>query len=99
MIEAQAWKNLVMSQPSIILPDSQTVIEEVNLPDSGLWSDEPPLESDKHREQIDALIRLIKWWWRNRDDFYAAGNLTIYLGIMPNLAVYLSATGKSKLTS
>lgn len=67
-----------MSLPSVRLPDSQTVPEDVTLPDSDLWSDEPPLESDKHREQIDALIRLIKWWWRNRDDFYAAGNLTIY---------------------
>lgn len=43
------------------------------------------MESDLHREQIDLLIRLIKWWWRvgvahcrHRQDFYAAGNLTIY---------------------
>ena len=36
------------------------------------------MESDLHREQLDLLIRLIKWWWRDRQDFYATGNLTIY---------------------
>jgi hypothetical protein len=32
-------------------------------------SDEPPLETDLHREQIDFLIRLLKWHWREKDDF------------------------------
>ncbi|MEH1905567.1 MAG: Uma2 family endonuclease [Nostoc sp.] len=47
-------------------------------PPGDIYSDEPPLESDLHREQIDLLICLIKWWWRDRQDFYATGNLTIY---------------------
>ena len=51
---------------------------DVSLPPTDLWSDEPPLKSDLHREQIDLLIRLLKWWWRERDDVYVAGNLTIY---------------------
>ena len=51
----------------------------VSLPPTDLWSDEPPLESDLYREQIDLLIRLLKWWWRERDDVYVAGNLTILL--------------------
>lgn len=51
---------------------------DVSLPPTDLWSDEPPLESDLHREQIDLLIRLLKWWWRKRDDVYVAGNLTVY---------------------
>ena len=53
------------------------------LPPLGLWSDEPPLESDLHREQIDSLIRLIRWLFRPgsdraRNDVYVAGNLTVY---------------------
>jgi Uma2 family endonuclease len=48
------------------------------LPPSDLWSDEPPLESDLHRKQIDLLIRLLEWLWRERQDFYASGNLTVY---------------------
>jgi Uma2 family endonuclease len=36
------------------------------------------LESDLHRDQIDLLIRILKLWWRERQDFYASGNLTIY---------------------
>ncbi|MBW4622009.1 MAG: Uma2 family endonuclease [Cyanosarcina radialis HA8281-LM2] len=51
---------------------------EVIFPPGNLWSDEPPLESDLHREQIDLLIRLLKWWWREQQDFYVSGNLTIY---------------------
>ena len=37
-------------------------------PPLGLWSDEPPLESDLHREQIDSLIRLIRWLFRLGSD-------------------------------
>lgn len=51
---------------------------EVIFPPGDLWSDEPPLESDLHRDQIDLLIRLLKWCWRDRSDFYATGNLTVY---------------------
>jgi len=50
----------------------------VVFPPSNLYSDEPPLESDLHRDQIDLLIRLIKWFWRDRQDFYVSGNLTVY---------------------
>lgn len=51
---------------------------EVQCPPSNLWSDEPPLESDFHRDQIDLLIRILRWWWRDRNDVYVSGNLTIY---------------------
>ena len=51
-----------------------------------LLSDEPPLETERHLNQIMLLLWCLKWWWRERPDaplerrnnFYAAGNLTIY---------------------
>jgi Uma2 family endonuclease len=52
--------------------------DDIVFPPSDLWSDEPPLESDLHRKQIDLLIRLLEWLWRERQDFYASGNLTVY---------------------
>lgn len=52
--------------------------EEITFPPSDLDSNEPPLESDLHRDQIDLLIRLIRWVWQQRHDFYVSGNLTIY---------------------
>lgn len=63
-----------VSKPSasIELPDG------VILPPCDLESDEPELESDLHREQIELLLACLKWYWRHRDDFYATGNLTIY---------------------
>jgi Uma2 family endonuclease len=52
--------------------------DSLSLPPKDLWSDEPPLESDLHRDQIDLLIRLIRWAFRDRTDLYVAGNLTVY---------------------
>ncbi len=52
--------------------------EDIIVPPCDLWSDEPPLESDLHRDQIELLLACLKWWWRERTDFYATGNLTIY---------------------
>jgi Uma2 family endonuclease len=45
---------------------------------TNLYSDEPPLETDFHRNQIDLLIRLLKYWWQERSNFYISGNLTVY---------------------
>ena len=55
-------------------------------PEIELWSDEPPLESDRHLHQILSLLASLGWWWRDRPDapgggrhdFFMAGNLTIY---------------------
>jgi Uma2 family endonuclease len=69
-----------MVQPAIrpSNPNPSTIAEDIVFPPGDLYSDEPPLESDLHRDQIDLLIRLIKWYWRDRNDFYATGNLTVY---------------------
>ncbi|MBD2614375.1 MAG: Uma2 family endonuclease [Nostoc sp. ZfuVER08] len=68
-----------MSEPATLefIPDN-TPEDEVIFPPGDILSDEPPLESDLHRDQIDLLIRLLKSWWREKQDFYASGNLTIY---------------------
>jgi Uma2 family endonuclease len=52
--------------------------EVIVVPPTDLWSDEPPLESDLHRLQMQLLIDCLAWLWRSRNDFYASGNLTIY---------------------
>lgn len=70
-----------MSQPAALeSANLEATVEAVGIecPPSDLWSDEPPLESDFHRDQIDLLIRILRWWWRDRNDVYISGNLTIY---------------------
>jgi Uma2 family endonuclease len=52
--------------------------EDIVVPPTDLWSDELPLESDLHRQQMELLINCLEWWWHDRNDFYASGNLTIY---------------------
>jgi Uma2 family endonuclease len=59
-------------------PVSAEAIDESQLLPTNLYSDEPPLETDFHRDQIDLLIRLLKYWWKDRSDFYISGNLTVY---------------------
>lgn len=61
------------NSPSVA--DPEVLIE---WPPSDLYSDEPNLETELHRNQIDLLIRLLNYWWRDRQDFYISGNLTVY---------------------
>jgi Uma2 family endonuclease len=60
------------------LESQADISQDVIFPPSDIFSDEPPLESDLHLEQITLLIQCLKWLWQDRQDFYAAGNLTIY---------------------
>ncbi|MBD2194539.1 MULTISPECIES: Uma2 family endonuclease [Calothrix] len=52
--------------------------DDVIFPKGDLYSDEPPLETDLHRLQMTLLIQCLELLWRNRNDFYASGNITIY---------------------
>lgn len=52
--------------------------DDIVFPPGDLLSDEPPLESELHLRQMVLLISCLEWWWRDRQDFYAFGNLTIY---------------------
>ena len=57
---------------------NEELIDEIQLLPTNLYSDEPQLETDFHRRQIDLLIRLLEYFWRDRPDFYISGNLTVY---------------------
>lgn len=50
----------------------------IKFPPGDLYSNELPLETDLHRDQIDLLIRLLRSHWQERQDFYVSGNITIY---------------------
>ncbi len=47
-------------------------------PPANLESDEPPLESSLHLQQLLLLLKCLDWLWKDRTDYFAAGNLTIY---------------------
>ncbi|MEE3718288.1 Uma2 family endonuclease [Tumidithrix elongata RA019] len=42
------------------------------------WSDEPQMESIQHLDQMMLLLTCLRWHWRDRNDYFAAGNLTIF---------------------
>ncbi len=52
--------------------------DDVIFPPSDLLSDEPQWETYLHLQQMLLLLKCLEWWWRNQNDFFAAGNLTIY---------------------
>jgi len=54
------------------------IAQDITFPPGDLYSDEPPLESELHLRQIILFLQCLEWLWRDRNDFYAAGNLTIY---------------------
>jgi Uma2 family endonuclease len=60
------------------LAPPQDIHENVIFPPGDLYSDEPPVESELHLRQIILLLKCLEWLWQDRNDFYAAGNLTIY---------------------
>ncbi len=59
-------------------PVVEPVLESVVFPPGDLWSNEPEMDSDHHRRQMELLIRSIEYYFRERQDFYVTGNLTIY---------------------
>ncbi|WP_414566646.1 MULTISPECIES: Uma2 family endonuclease [unclassified Anabaena] len=60
------------------IESAENITQDVTFPPSDLYSDEPPWETELHLEQIILLFKCLEWLWRDRNDFYAAGNLTIY---------------------
>ncbi len=52
--------------------------EEIIFPPGEIESNEPPLETYLHLQQMLLLIKCLDWLWRERNDYFATGNLTIY---------------------
>jgi Uma2 family endonuclease len=55
--------------------------DDIVIPPSNLLSDEPPLETDLHLRQMLLLISCLEWLWKDHQNFYCAGNLTIYYSL------------------
>jgi Uma2 family endonuclease len=72
MINTECQHNsMTISQEKIITPD-------IVFPPSDLYSNEPPLETELHLWQIIYLLQSLKYYWKEKTDYYAIGNLTIY---------------------
>ncbi|MEL6455537.1 MAG: Uma2 family endonuclease [Cyanobacteria bacterium J06623_5] len=52
--------------------------DDIIWPPSDLYSDEPPLETTLHLQQMILLLNCLHWIWQDRSDYFAAGNLTVY---------------------
>src|SRR4051812_12453137 len=46
--------------------------------DPGPLSHEPQMETHVHMMQVVYLLTSLMWWWRDRKDYFASGNLSIY---------------------
>ncbi|WP_017296226.1 Uma2 family endonuclease [Geminocystis herdmanii] len=61
----------------ILIPPEVTK-NEIIYPQGEFWSDEPPLETYQHLQQIIILLKSLQWLWQDKKDYFCAGNLTIY---------------------
>jgi len=60
-------------------PDSpMRISEDIVLPTEEIYSNEPPLETYLHLYQIFLLMNSLQRLWKDRQDFFVAGNLSIY---------------------
>ena len=57
---------------------SEPEFEDIECPPGDLESQEPPLESYLHLQQLLLLMTCLDWLWKDKNDYFAAGNLTIY---------------------
>ncbi len=67
----------MITTPDLTL-DLQETPSKIIYPQGKFWSNEPPLESNLHLTQIILLIKCLEWLWREKNDYFVAGNLTIY---------------------
>ena len=70
-----------MTSAQTLTPTTETKTEaqhEIIFPQGEFFSDEPPLETYLHLNQIILLIKCLDWLWQDRNNYFAAGNLTIY---------------------
>jgi len=68
------------ASPADTLPTPSAVATPADIiyPPGDFYSDEPPLETHLHLQQLMLLLKCLDWLWRERTDYFAAGNLTIY---------------------
>jgi Uma2 family endonuclease len=67
-----------MTSLAFATPDPRLDTHGVVAPPSNLYSDEPEMESYAHLMQMILLLVSLEVFWRDRTDFFAAGNLTVY---------------------
>jgi len=52
-----------------------------NLPRDLITDDGEPMESNNHRVAMNLLIQSLKYYWRDRQDFFVGGNMFVYYSI------------------
>ncbi len=66
-----------MTATTTLTPPTETK-NEIIFPQGDFYSDEPELETYQHLQQIIILLKSLQWLWRDREDYFCAGNLTVY---------------------
>lgn len=75
---------LIIGKKPLELLQAESEFEAIEYPPGDLDSQELPLETYLHLQQFLLLIKWLDWLWRDRTDYFAAGNLTIYFSPTPH---------------
>ena len=85
------------------LESQQDISPDVIFPPSDLYSDEPPVESELHLEQIMLLIKCLKWLWKDRYQLNVSTPRSIILHLLDardlEIGNFVSVLGSSELVS
>jgi Uma2 family endonuclease len=52
-------------------------------PDEEWLSDEPLMDNSRHTDQMLLLMKMLRWHWRDRHDYFCNGNLSIFYNFAP----------------
>lgn len=77
-LPAHSASDVESPEMGAVSPEQEQDVWDGDILSEEWLSDEPELESDLHRDQIDLLLRLMRWYWRDRNDVYCSGNTTVY---------------------
>jgi Uma2 family endonuclease len=61
-----------------ILPTTPIPEEQITFPTNLPYDDGEPMETPWHRSQMNLLIETLQYHWRERNDYFAGGNMFIY---------------------
>jgi Uma2 family endonuclease len=70
-----------MSDIAIVTTENLTQVGEWDIewpPTDLIYDDGEPLESNRHRNGINILIRSLNQYWLDRQDYYCGGNMFVY---------------------
>jgi Uma2 family endonuclease len=71
-------EQILIAREQVLHPSAPLAAVRARIVPGGIDSDEPQMETFLHMDNVTLLLTSLRWLWRDRHDFFAAGNQTIF---------------------